>query len=270
MIWEYNEMVANDVLRSYKYNAIKNCPYCHYELFHLGGIEIAERITAHGFGGDYGPKGHCLQVCQKCGWWVITSLSGYSHGSYEGSLGIKRGCGCLMNVDEKRINQIPIDELRKYLIANYQSKNSMNGRRFEEVVEGIFEDFGYDVILTDYTKDFGIDLILLEDNIGIQVKRHKNRIEAEHIRAFAGALVLNKMTKGIYVTTSEYRRGALQAAIEYGKLDLEINLVNSAKVYDALNLSQRKVYESADDDTAGYYKFWKNIDLLPSVYSHSW
>jgi len=274
MIWEYKDIVANDILISYRYNEIYFCPYCRCKLLHFDGEKFSGGSLGADLSGNYEDRGKRLQVCQKCGWWVITIKSGYAYGSYEGSLNVKRGCGCLKNLDKKSINRIPIYELRKYLIANYESKNLMNGRRFEEVVTAIFKDFNYNVVLTEYSGDKGIDIILIEDekgiNTGIQVKRYKNKIEAEQIRSFAGALVLNKMTKGIYVTTSNYRKGAEQTAKDYGEFDMEINLINSDKVYDNLKLSQRKVYSSPDDETAGYYEYWTNIDLLPTVYNHSW
>ncbi len=274
MIWEYNNIVANDILKSYTYNEIYICPYCRAKLVHLSGTKFMGGYLGADLSGNYGNQGKRLQVCQKCGWWVVTEKSGYAHGSYEGSLNIKRGCGCLKNLSKIEVNKIPLKELRKYLMANYESKNLMNGRRFEEVVVAIFKDFNYSVILTEYSGDRGIDIIILEDekgnNTGIQIKRYKNRIEAEQIRAFAGALVLNKMTRGIYITTSDYRKGAEQSAKDYGEFDIKISLINSDKVYDNLKLSQRKIYFNSNDETAGYYKYWKNIDLLPTVYNHSW
>jgi len=274
MIWKYNNIVAKDILTSYKYNEIYICPYCRAKLFHLDGTKFMGGYLGADLSGEYGDQGKRLQVCQKCGWWVVTKKSGYAYGSYEGSLSIKRGCGCLKNFDKTRINQIPLDELRKYLIANYESKNLMTGRRFEEIVAAIFKDFNYDLILTEYSGDKGIDIVILKDekekNIGIQIKRYKNKIEAEQIRAFAGALVLNKMTKGIYITTSDYRKGAEQSAMDYGEFDIKISLINSEKVYNVLKLSQRELYFNSDDETAGYYRYWKNIDLLPTVYNHSW
>lgn len=275
MIWDYQYSIAEDILKSYQYFEINNCPFCKAKLFQLSADRYSGgSYLGAGLSGDYGDQGKQLQVCQTCGWWVITRKEGYTYGSYEGSLSIQRGCGCLKSLDNVEINEIPLKELRKYLIAKYDTNKLMNGRRFEELVFSIFKDFKYDVVLTEYSGDKGIDLILAENQnselIGIQVKRYKNKIEADKIREFAGSLILNNMTKGVFITTSDFRKGAKQTASEFGNFNIKIDLINSEKFYNLLKLSQRNVFDSPEDSEAGFYKFWKDISLLPVVFSRSW
>lgn len=50
-----------------------------------------------------------------------------------------------------------------------------------------------------------VNIVILDGKgnktIGVQVKRYKNSIRVSQIREFAGALIENDMTKGIFITT---------------------------------------------------------------------
>jgi restriction system protein len=72
-------------------------------------------------------------------------------------------------------------------------------------------DHGYDAVATSYSGDYGIDAVLKRSDgleIGVQVKRYRSSIVVEQIRSFFGALVLGGYTRGIFVTTSKFQRGA--------------------------------------------------------------
>lgn len=67
------------------------------------------------------------------------------------------------------------------------------------------------MVITQYRGDKGIDLWLegAKGKLAVQVKRYKDRIRAESVRSFVGALVGQGGTyKGIFVTTSGYQSGA--------------------------------------------------------------
>jgi restriction system protein len=105
----------------------------------------------------------------------------------------------------------------------------------------VFADFGYRVRVTSFSGDDGIDVSALEGNsgelVGIQVKRYRDKIEAEQIRSLAGALILNRMTRGIFVTTSEFTRRAKTTAERYEQIGLPIVLSDSEDFYDKLSIS---------------------------------
>jgi len=54
----------------------------------------------------------------------------------------------------------PTAGLQRYLVAKYQSRFSVNPRRFEEIVAGIFSDFGYTVKVRSFSGDNGVDVRL--------------------------------------------------------------------------------------------------------------
>lgn len=88
---------------------------------------------------------------------------------------------------------------------------------------------------TGYSNDGGIDLILNDNKstIGVQIKRTKNNIKVEQIRAFLGAMVINGYSKGIYISTSDFQSGCNKIALRTG-----IKLINANKFYDALKEAQ--------------------------------
>jgi restriction system protein len=133
-----------------------------------------------------------------------------------------------------------------------------------------YEAVGYTVRATAYSGDEGIDLFVLDgqsDTIGVQVKRYKNKIEAEQIRALVGALMLQGITTGIFVTTSDFRKGAETTAHTSKQKGTPIQLWNAVDFYERLNLSQRMPYEFLDDPSAPYHRLVKNPHLMPMVHS---
>lgn len=67
--------------------------------------------------------------------------------------------------------------------------------------------------------DEGVDGLINQDALGleriyIQAKRYQadKTISAEAMRGFAGALSMKQATKGLFVTTSSFTKGALTAA----------------------------------------------------------
>jgi hypothetical protein len=76
--------------------------------------------------------------------------------------------------------------------------------------------------------------------VGVQVKRYhrERRIEAEQIRSFTGALVLNGYTRGVFVTTSDFRRGARRTADKSAAIGYPIELMNAEQFLEALGIAQ--------------------------------
>lgn len=156
-------------------------------------------------------------------------------------------CAQLRNLDLADVST-PLNEVRAYLLAKYSERFNVAPRKLEELVGSVFSDHGYEVMVTAYQNDGGIDVVLSDDrsNIGVQVKRYKNRIEADQIRAFAGALLLGDHPCGVFVTTSEYRSGAVTAAKGFTSRGLPIELIDARRLYDALKLKQ---YPELSEDT---------------------
>jgi len=89
---------------------------------------------------------------------------------------------------------------------------------FEKVVLILLKKMGYgDFIETPKSGDGGIDGIINEDKLGldkiyIQAKKYEdNKVREKDIRNFIGAMS-GDTTKGVFVTTSDFDKGAVQKA----------------------------------------------------------
>ncbi len=253
MIWVYSDM-QDSGLRLPLNNPAK-CPFCASALIPLATEEkLRHRFST---GAEHWAT-VVFNVCNTCGWWLICRQSWYKELGGPDPISLMRAWPDLRQLDVSDIST-PTEELRSYLLAKYEGRFSLNPRRFEEIVAGVFSDFNFSVRVTSYSGDQGIDIVALEgcngNLVGIQVKRYRNKIEAEQIRSFAGALILNKMTKGIFVTTSSFSKGAKRTASRYGGLGIPIELEDAPAFYDRLSLKTRSVYRSLDDPTTPFYKF---------------
>jgi len=142
----------------------------------------------------------------------------------------------------------PVDQVRQYLLAKKECVFDIHPRLFEDVVCGVFKDYGWDARVTAYSGDDGIDVILdgaSGGTIAVQVKRYRKerRIEAEQIRSLAGALLIGEHTEGIFVTTSTYRRGARKTAQKLSSIGCPIQLVDGERFLNALGMAQIKTFQ---------------------------
>jgi HJR/Mrr/RecB family endonuclease len=80
-------------------------------------------------------------------------------------------------------------------IAGSPRYADMTGRQFEEFVESLFRDLGYETELTQASRDGGVDVIARRDDVVgvtttlyIQCKNHAVPIGVEVVRAIAGVV----------------------------------------------------------------------------------
>ncbi len=162
------------------------------------------------------------------------------------------------------------DEVRQLLVTHFNSRHGVSPRQFAEIVGSIYKDLGFYVRITGCRGDGGLDVVLDGPGgkiIGVQVKRWQGTVGVSEIREFTGALILKGMTTGIFVTTSDFTRGAREAAGEAARRGVPVTLVNATAFYAALGIAQRKAYTHADDTSAPFYNAkltWldSNIDDL--------
>ena len=237
-MWDYAEAGRLATLDTV---GVTECIYCRAPMLRLR----AERLEA-----KVGKAVMLAQpaLCRGCGWWnvyrvkqnYIARTAGVAEG-YSGTI------GSLKELDLTDISA-PLSEVRQYLLARQEELYSVHPRVFEEVVCSVFKDAGWQARVTAYAGDEGIDVVLDGPDgatVGVQVKRYgaHRRIEAEQIRSFAGALLLDGRTRGVFVTTSDFRKGARQAAARYATIGYPIELVNASGFLEALGIAQIKTFE---------------------------
>ncbi len=109
---------------------------------------------------------------------------------------------------------------------------------FERIVVEVLVKMGYGGTLKDAGKaigksgDEGIDGIIKEDRLGldiiyIQAKRWENVIGRPEIQKFAGALQGQRAKKGIFITTSNFSKEAVEFA---SKIETKIILIDGEKL----------------------------------------
>ncbi len=109
---------------------------------------------------------------------------------------------------------------------------------FEKVILILLKKMGYgDFIETSKSGDGGIDGVINEDKLGldkiyIQAKKWgENKVREKDIRNFIGAMS-GDTTKGVFVTTSDFDKGAIQKARDAHH---KIILINGEKLVDLMH-----------------------------------
>jgi restriction system protein len=103
---------------------------------------------------------------------------------------------------------------------------------------------------TQQTNDDGIDGIIKEDKLGLdviylQAKRWSNTVHRPEIDKFIGALTRQRARKGVFITTSDFSNGAREAAMS---LDIKVVLIDGGElarlmVDNNLGCNVKQVYE---------------------------
>ena len=92
---------------------------------------------------------------------------------------------------------------------------------------------GYgDGTVTGKSGDGGIDGMVKQDKLGldeiyVQAKRWENNVPSREVRDFAGALASKKSKKGIFITTSNFSKDAIEFV---STVDSKIILIDGEKL----------------------------------------
>jgi restriction system protein len=252
-IWRYAFSFTD---KQYVENAVGSsvCVFCHSPFRwlpsefgykpHPVNPEVSYRIARH------------VRFCEVCGWWVTSERRViYDFEYHTESHQSSAAAGILLELDVSD-QSIPLSEIRSYLAAKYDSRFEIPPQKFEEVVVSVFRDIGYSTQAVGRTGDGGIDAIFEGPSgtwTGIQVKRYRNKIKVEQIRALLGALVLKGYTRGMFVTTGEFQSGAFRTAEIAAKRGVPIELIDAPRFFEALKIAQREKYRSSADPTAPFF-----------------
>ncbi len=150
---------------------------------------------------------------------------------------------------------------------------SKTPREFEKLVVSLLQKLGYggqiknSGLVTQASNDKGIDGIIKEDILGfgriyIQAKRYNrdNLIGREEIQKFVGALAVENSDKGVFITTSDFNKGAYEY-VENLSSNNKIVLINGNKlsefIYDYnLGMQTEKIIEVKRLDS----DFWDSLE----------
>ncbi|AGX04012.1 MULTISPECIES: restriction endonuclease [Bacillus] len=120
-------------------------------------------------------------------------------------------------IDPFEVMEEKFIELRTDLATNLiQKVKKAHWKKLEYIIVELLMAMGYgDGRITGKTNDGGIDGIIKEDKLGLeniylQAKRWDNSIGRELVQSFSGALDDMGATKGVFITTSYFTKGALE------------------------------------------------------------
>ncbi len=126
-------------------------------------------------------------------------------------------------------------KIRSALEQEILSKlKSIHPSFFEKIVIELLVKMGYGGSIaeagkaTRYTNDEGIDGIIKEDKLGldviyIQAKRWEGNVSRPEIQKFVGALAGQRAKKGVFITTSDFSK---EAIIYASQMDTKIVLID--------------------------------------------
>tara|TARA_R110002050_G_scaffold9504_1_gene32916 strand:+ start:55702 stop:56457 length:756 start_codon:yes stop_codon:yes gene_type:complete len=112
------------------------------------------------------------------------------------------------------------DQIKTYFKKNPEKMYDLSPRKFEELVADILKDMGFDVELTQATRDGGRDIIAHVKNsvcsylTHIECKKYApdNKVGVGIIREVMGVHHLRQATKSIIVTTGFFSKDAVKEA----------------------------------------------------------
>ena len=166
--------------------------------------------------------------------------------------------------DDSYLNQTPEEQIelsyqkiRQSLEQEILSKlKTIHPSFFERIVVELLVKMGYGGSIaeagkaTRYTNDEGIDGIIKEDKLGldviyIQAKRWEATISRPEIQKFVGALAGQRAKKGVFITTSDFSKDAVAYAAQ---MDTKIVLIDGEDLAQYmidynLGVSVQNVYE---------------------------
>ena len=175
-----------------------------------------------------------------------------------------------VETDESYLSQTPEVQIESgyqkirssLLIEVLNILKSVNPRFFEKIVVELLVKMGYGGTIeeagqaTKYTGDEGIDGIIKEDKLGldviyIQAKRWDSVIGRPEIQKFVGALAGQRAKKGVFITTSHYTKEAIEFA---SQMETKIVLIDGEKPSQLmidynLGVSIQNTYEIKKIDT---------------------
>ncbi|MDF1999479.1 restriction endonuclease [Peribacillus frigoritolerans] len=118
-------------------------------------------------------------------------------------------------IDPFEVIQEKVEEIEDELITKLVDElKKAHWRRLETIVVELLTAMGYgDGQVTEKTNDGGLDGVIKEDKLGldniyVQAKRWENTVGRPEVMSFSGALDAKGARKGIFITTSNFTKGA--------------------------------------------------------------
>lgn len=184
-----------------------SCMYCQVALKENEGFIVPEEQD-----NSIDTAGYISASCPNCGWikrkWTSwhTDMPGITSGRWITQRALKN-----LSISDP---QIEIQEIGEHLKRRYSDIHAITPRQFEQLVEAIFKNMGWETRLTKQTRDSGVDIYLMEKSSGVQAivecKRYKDKISIGLVDRLLGVQLSEGINSAFLVTTSTFTKPARQ------------------------------------------------------------
>ena len=207
----------------------KSCPYCGTTLQHVEGPAASrfpvERVE--------------FRLCRGCGWWdaeeslVLDQEAGSNH--YVAKSIHRRP---VLREFSVGAGDAPLEGLIRHIASHPDELRDISPRQLEDLVGAVFGEYmDCEAIHVGGPNDEGVDLLLVggDQKYAVQVKRrYRDAAEAvSGVREFIGAMLLQGIIRGLFVTTANRYSPQAEAAARKAE---EKGIVECIKLYDATKL----------------------------------
>ena len=139
-----------------------------------------------------------------------------------------------------RVEKIIMD-----IAQNCESIYDISPREFEEVIERVLQDEGFETKLTPQTRDGGCDIIATKYEMGKPVVFHieckhygrQNSVGVNIVRSLYGVQLADQINKTILVTTGHVTRGARKFVDDQNTM---MSVIDVEEIYELIQRSARK------------------------------
>lgn len=230
---------------------------------HKEDIEFETCVYDHGENGmgeeiEYLHDGYI--VCDHCGNEISFRISGYEYPigafNYEDcEIAGERfeespHMGIIYSRDEFDLDDAypeytRVEQMIMGIAQNPEMIYSISPREFEEVIEQVLQDQGFETTLTQQTRDDGRDIIATKYEMGrpvvfyIECKRYgrQNSVGMSIVRSLYGVQSADQINKSILVTTGHVTSGA-RKFVE--KQNTMMSVIDVNEIHDLIKQSARK------------------------------
>jgi hypothetical protein len=195
----------------YRQTSEFRCPFCAALMNIEDLMHLEERPTFRGLR----DRAHKKHACQRCGFVRTFNYFHTSHGGEQ--IFSKKSVLRNFSIDDAAI---ALDELGSHLRDKFDDIYALSSARFEALVSDIYKSIGYQVRMTQQTRDGGYDLLLVEASSGEQIlvecKRYakSRKVGVTTVRQLLGVQIIRDVQKAKLVTSSTFTNPA------YGEVEL--------------------------------------------------
>lgn len=226
-------------------------------------VEFYTRSNDHGdncMGEEIEYQHEDCMVCDRCGNQISFIISGYEYPvgafNYEdskifgGFFEEKPHMGIFYDREDFDVNNAypeysRIEQMIKKIADAPAMIYDISPREFEEVIERLLQDQGFETTLTQQTRDGGKDIIATKYELGkpivfyIECKRYgmKNSVDVSMVRSLCGVQSADRVNKSILVTTGPVTRDA-RAFVE--SQNTMMSILDVDEIHDLIQQSAEK------------------------------